>query len=67
MRSIVARTVSANRRMGGAGFTVEPTVLAWGSAERSQFEMVFGQTRKTRAASSRDHPRRFLISRARKR
>jgi hypothetical protein len=28
MRSIVARTVSANRRMGGAGFTVEPTVLA---------------------------------------
>lgn len=28
MRSIVARTVSANRRIGGTGFTVEPAVLA---------------------------------------
>jgi hypothetical protein len=49
------------------GFTLEPLVRASGSAERSQFETVFGQTRKTRAARSRDQPRRFLISRARKR
>ena len=32
MRSIVARTASAKRRTGGTGFTVEPTVLARGSA-----------------------------------
>jgi hypothetical protein len=44
MRSIVGRTASAKRRTGGVGFTVEPTARAWGSAERSQFEMVFGQT-----------------------
>ncbi len=49
------------------GFTVEPAVLAIGSAERSQFEMGFGQTRKTRVARSRDQPRRLRISRARKR
>ena len=67
MRSIVARTASAKRRTGGTGFTVQPTVLARGSAQRSQFEMVFEQTRKTWAARSRDQPRRLLTSRARKR
>jgi hypothetical protein len=53
MRSIVARTASAKRRTGGTGLTVEPAVRASGSAERSQIETVFGQTRKTRAARSR--------------
>ena len=50
------------------GFTVEPTVLESGSACFSQFEIVFEQTRKSRGGRSLgSSPRRFLISRIRKR
>ncbi len=52
---------------GGMELTVEPTVLDSGSACFSQLERVFGQMRKRRAASSRFQPRKFLISRMRKR
>jgi hypothetical protein len=46
------RTTSARRVTGGVGLTVEPTTLASPSAHVSQFEMVLGQIRKVRAASS---------------
>src|SRR5687768_6387280 len=63
----VARTTSAARRIGGVGFTLEPAVLACGSAERSQLSIVLGHTRKALAAWAAFQPRRFLISVSRKR
>jgi hypothetical protein len=60
-------TTSAARRTGGIGLTVEPTVLASGSAVVSQLRMVLGQTRKARAVSWAFHPRKPRISRMRKR
>jgi hypothetical protein len=67
MAWVVDWTTSAARRTGGIGLTVEPTVLASGSAAVSQFRMVFGQRRKVRAVSWAFHPRKLRISRIRKR
>ena len=67
MASIVERTTSARRVMGGTGFTVEPTVCVAGSACASQLAMVFEQMRKTWATRLWFQPSRLLISRMRKR
>jgi len=50
---MVARTTSAARRTGGVGFTVEPAVLACGSAERSQLTTDWRLTPRREAASRR--------------
>jgi len=58
--------MSAARRRGGTGFTVEPTVCFSGAAVFFQIKMLT-QTRKTRAVSLAFQERRLLISRIRKR
>jgi hypothetical protein len=61
------RTASEKRMTGGTGLTVDPTVPVSGATAASQLEMVFWQTRKVAAVSSRVQPRRRLISTMRKR